>query len=1232
MSVEAKAIESWGRAISRFQLPPETEALLSKTQLKQVEVSIDGSQWNLVVEGSTLLPLTAIETIKNSIRACTNTKPIVTLNQLGQRTKRISPADLWMVTVKTVRAKFPFMGSWLETATWEYGYEMLTITLGSEVATQLMKTRQADLIIRDLWAEHGYGQIDVTVDWDDDLSLDLEEELEAAKDYELQKCLAEIENKADQESPGTYVVVGEPITGVAQPISSLEDLGSSVIIEGYATKWNIHKTKKGKTLVTFDLADEDDAVTVKTLVRKREEEQRALDVSPGTWLRVAGELTFDRFSGEELVWARSIEVIEPKLRRDRAEQKRVELHLHTQMSSLDATTRLEDLFELAAQWGHQAVAITDHGSVQAFPEAYELGCRYGIKVIYGLEGYLVDDGIDPLHEQTPVYHIIILVKNQAGLKNLYRLVTLSHLEYFHRVPRLPRSVLLKHREGLLFGSACEAGELFQAMLLNAPGEELNRRAAFYDFLEIQPRENNAFLIREGRLTEKELLELNKHLVDLGEQLGKPVVATGDVHFLNPNDEVLRRVLLSGQNYSDADFQPPLYFKSTTEMLEEFDYLGQETAYRLVVEVPAAIAAVIDNVQPVPANLSVPSIPGAEAQIEQMARERAAQLYGTPLPNLVAQRLEKELNSIVANGYAVIYLIAHRLVKKSLEDGYLVGSRGSVGSSLVATLCGITEVNPLPPHYRCPKCCYSEFLTDGSIGSGYDLQAKDCPRCATALETDGQDIPFETFLGFKGDKVPDIDLNFSGEYQAKIHRYTEELFGPDRVFRAGTISTIAERTAYGFVKAYADSHGLRPRRAQIDRLVAGLCGIRRTTGQHPGGLMIVPAGQDVLDFSPVQYPADTKSDVRTTHFDYNSISDRLLKLDLLGHDDPTMLKMLEEMTGVSPQSIPLDDAKTMRLFSGVTSLGVTPEDIGSEIGSLGLPEFGTRFVRQMLLATRPKTFSELVRISGLSHGTDVWLNNAQELIQSGEAKLSEVICTRDDIMLFLMQKGLEPAWAFRIMESVRKGKGLSPEMEMLMREKGLPEWYIDSCGKIKYMFPKAHAVAYVMMAVRIGYYKVHFPAAFYASYFSVRLDDFDLELALKGPEQVRAQIAELEAKGNNASAKEKSLLTVLEVVREMFARGLDFLPLDIACSHPTRFLISDQVLLPPLMSAPGLGRTAAENIVAARTERPFSSQEDLRVRGRLARPLVKVLQITGCLGQLPAQEQLDLFQTLSTDNE
>ncbi|MDK2926587.1 MAG: polymerase subunit alpha, Gram-positive type [Bacillota bacterium] len=1221
---------SWQQLVERLAVDQELKNMLLVTSLAGVTVSPDGRHWVLTLQGPCALPAASLHKVEEAVTSLAPSRPAVKIEFIRRETV-VDVGAVWPAITAELIREMPFLHGWLENADWELADGVFSLRLGNRFAAHLFNERGGAAVLRNLLAAHTGSVYQVEVVGEEGGE---PPQFETQPEDELKQYIEEIQEAARKESPAgggentSEVVTGEPISAAPVPLAELRELGSSVVVEGWVTQAEVQKTKKGKTLLAFDLADETDAVSVKVLLKKKAEEEAAAQVGPGRWLRVKGELTFDRFAGEESIWARAIQLVPPREDSDPAPVKRVELHLHTQMSALDATTKLKDLFATLARWQHTAVAITDHGSVQAFPEAYELGRQYGIKVIYGLEGYLVEDGVDPLDDKARVYHIVVLVRNQTGLKNLYQLVTLSHLDYFHRVPRLPRSVLEKYREGLIFGSACEAGEVFQALLGKADEAELRRRAAFYDYLEIQPRGNNAFLLREGRLSESELLALNRRLVALGQEVGRPVVATGDVHFLRPADEVLRRILLAGQKYSDADLQPPLYLKKTEEMLAEFSYLGADTAREVVVEAPRRLAAQVEEVQPVPSDLSAPRIPGAENEIAAMARRRATELYGDPLPEVVAQRLEKELRAIISNGFAVIYLIAQRLVKKSLEDGYLVGSRGSVGSSLVATLCGITEVNPLPPHYRCPECRYSKFVAAGTAGSGFDLPTEDCPRCGHPLIKDGQDIPFETFLGFKGDKVPDIDLNFSGEYQGRIHRYTEELFGHDHVFRAGTISTIAERTAYGFVKAYADQHGLKWRRAQMDRLVAGLTGVRRTTGQHPGGLMIVPDYRDILDFTPVQHPADAKeSDVVTTHFDYHSISSRLLKLDLLGHDDPTVLKMLEELTGVNPRSVPLDDPATLALFSGVEPLGVKAEDIGSEVGTIGLPEFGTRFVRQMLVDTRPTSFSELVRISGLSHGTDVWLGNAQELIKSGRATLAEVICTRDDIMLYLISRGLEPSLAFKTMESVRKGKGLKPEMEEAMVHQGVPEWYIASCRKIKYMFPKAHAVAYVMMAFRIAYFKVHYPAAFYATYFSVRADDFDLALALKGPEAVAAKIAELEAKGNEAAAKEKGLLTVLEVAREMFARGLRFLPLDLSRSHPTRFLITPDGLLPPLVSLPGLGQAAALNIVAAREERPFSSQEDLKRRARLPRSLITLLAQAGCLEKLPANDQLDLFQAL-----
>lgn len=830
-------------------------------------------------------------------------------------------------------------------------------------------------------------------------------------------------------------------------------------------------------------------------------------------------------------------------------------------------------------------------------------------------------------EQVRPNRCTVLVRDKVGLRRLYRLVSASHLEHFHRVPRLPRRLLEEEREGLLIGSGDGEGDLFEAVLRGAPDVEVRERALRYDFIELLPVTAHRGLIARGAAPSEEAIrEVNRRLYALGRELGKPVAATGDVHYLDPKDKVFRAILKASQGQEDES-DNDLHFRTTDEMLAEFAYLGEEAAREVVIDNPRRIAALCQALTPVPEGLFTPEMPGADQEVRDMAYRTAREWYGDPLPDLVARRLERELGAIVGNGYAVIYLIAHKLVKRSLDDGYLVGSRGSVGSSLVATLCRITEVNPLPPHYRCERCRYSEFVVDGSIGSGFDLPDKPCPRCGLPLRKDGHDIPFETFLGFEGDKVPDIDLNFSGEHQAAIHRYTEELFGADHVFRAGTIATVADRTAFGFVKSFLERQGRTARRSELNRLSLGCTGVKRTTGQHPGGMIIVPAGHDITEFTPVQYPADDRAaGMRTTHFDFHSLHDNLLKLDILGHDDPTVLRLLADLTGVDPQTIPFDDPATQSLFRGTDALGLSAEELGSEVGTIGVPEFGTAFVRRMLVETKPRTFSDLVRISGLSHGTDVWTNNAQSLIRDGTATLSEVIPCRDDIMVYLMYRGLEPKLAFRIMESVRKGKGLTPEFEAAMRGHGIPEWYIESCRKIRYLFPKAHAVAYVMMGFRIAWFKVHHPLAFYASYFTVRADEFDADLICQGLPAIRKAMEQIERKvgAGTATAKEKNLQTILEVAKEMLLRGLRFQRVDLYRSDPTRFKIVDGALLPPLRSLQGLGETAAQNITAARAQGPFQSLEDLRARARLSKTVIELLHSHGAVAGLPESNQLVLF--------
>ena len=829
-------------------------------------------------------------------------------------------------------------------------------------------------------------------------------------------------------------------------------------------------------------------------------------------------------------------------------------------------------------------------------------------------------------KKLPLHHIIILAKNQTGIKNLYKLVSMAHLDYFARRPRLPKSIITEYREGLIIGSACEAGQLYKAVLEGKTDGELKEIASFYDYLEIQPIQNNEFLIRKGNVKdEEELRELNRKIYDLGKEMDKPVVATCDCHFLDPNDEVFRRIIMAGQGYGDADNQPPLYFRTTNEMMKEFEYLGEEACREVVIENTQKIADMVEVVKPIPDETFPPKIEGAEEEIRNMTMNKVHSIYGENLPEVVQKRLDKELNSIINNGYAVLYLIAQKLVAKSLEDGYLVGSRGSVGSSFVATMSDITEVNGLPPHYVCPNCKKSEFFLDGSISSGADLPDKNCPECGTKYIKDGHDIPFETFLGFEGDKEPDIDLNFSGEYQAVVHKYTEVLFGKGYVFKAGTIGTVAEKTAYGFVKKYLQERGLVVSQAEIERLTIGCTGIKRTSGQHPGGIMVVPNDNEIYNFCPIQHPADdVNTDIITTHFDYHSISGRLLKLDILGHDDPTVLRMLQDLTGLDPKTIPLNDPKVISLFTSPDALGVTKEELGCEVGSYGLPEFGTKFVRQMLVDTQPKSFADLVRISGLSHGTDVWLNNAQYFIKEGYTTLKDCIATRDDIMVYLMYKDLPPKTAFTIMEKVRKGKGLSEDDEALMREKNVPDWYIESCKRIKYMFPKGHAVAYVMMAVRIAYYKVYYPEAYYTTYFTVRADDFDADLICKGEEAIKAKMEELNSLGNNISVKEKGLLTILEISYEMYKRGLNFLKVDLYKSEATKFKIEEDGIRPPLNALQGVGDNAAKSIVECRVNGEFISKEDLRLRSKVSKTVIETLDNHGCLEGMQESNQLSLF--------
>ena len=1222
------------------------------------------------------------------------------------------------------------------------------------------------------------------------------------------------------------VLYGKLIRTQTEPLKMIDIFEEvrNVVIEGRIFDLETRTMKNtGKLMATVKIADNESAISGTIFTATDEDETALKALKKGTWAKFSGSIEVNRYTNELGLVIRDINKITPVIREDTAENKRVELHLHTNMSVMDATNSASDLVAQAAKWGHSAVAITDHANLQAYPDAYHSGKANNIKILYGVEANLVNDQVNvaynPQHrlleeetyvvfdvettglsaiydqiielaavkmhkgniidtfeefidpgfplsattiqltgitddmvrgsktekqvleafaqfakgtilvahnasfdmgflqtgyekhgiedEQNPVIdtlelsrvlhpqlkshrlntlakrygvaleqhhravydsettghlcwiflkeaasehglvyhdelntnlhpestykngrpsHAVLFAKNQAGLKALFKVVSESNVHYFYREPRIPRSLLMEYREHFLVGSACASGEVFEAMMQKGY-EEAKKKAVLYDYLEIMPKGVYEPLITQELVrNETHLEEIIKNIVKLGKELNIPVVATGNVHYMNKEDSIYREILISSLKNTQVpkDF-PKVHFRTTQEMLEEFAFLGEEVAYEVVVTNSQQISEQIEDITPIRDELYTPKIPGAEDEIRQLSYDKAKELYGEQLPEIVEKRIEKELKSIIGNGFAVIYLIAQKLVHKSNADGYLVGSRGSVGSSLVATLTGITEVNPMPPHYRCPECKYSEFFDDGSYGSGFDLPAKKCPTCGCELKKDGQDIPFETFLGFKGDKVPDIDLNFSGEYQAQAHNYTKVLFGEEYVYRAGTIGTVADKTAFGFVKGYERDRGIEYRQAEIDRLAAGCTGVKRSTGQHPGGIIVIPDYMDVYDFTPIQYPADDQeAEWRTTHFDFHSIHDNVLKLDILGHDDPTVIRMLQDLSGLEPKDIPPDDPEVMKIFSGTEVLGVTPEQIDSQTGTLGIPEFGTKFVRGMLEQTKPTTFAELLQISGLSHGTDVYLGNAEELIRLHGIPLAEVIGCRDDIMVYLIHKGLKDDIAFKIMEGVRKGKGIPEDFQAEMRANNVPEWYIESCLKIKYMFPKAHAAAYVLMALRVAYFKVHQPLLYYCAYFSVRAQDFDIVAMVQGKEMIKARIKEIRDKGMDATAKDNSVLTVLELANEMVERGFSFKMVDVDKSHATNFIIEGNSLIAPLRAISGLGANVAQKIVEAREEQPFLSKKDLATRGKVSKTLIDFMTENNVLDHLPDENQLSLF--------
>ena len=1221
-------------------------------------------------------------------------------------------------------------------------------------------------------------------------------------------------------------------------LSEVTELDTNVCVRGQILDVDEHPTRKGdKIIFGILITDFTDSIKMKLFVKTEEGDEIRSALAKGTFVKVKGSCIYDNFD-RELGLSRIYGVKKATdfrvVREDRSPQKRVELHCHTKMSDMDAVSDVKDIIACAKRWGHKAIAITDHGVVQAFPDAnHAVSPDEDFKVIYGCEGYLVDDLKDIaqnekgqtlsdtyvvfdlettglsitknriieigavkvadgkiverfstfVNPEVPIpyeieqltsikdadvigaptiaqilpefmafcegavlvahnadfdtgfirenclrydlpydftvvdtvalsrallhnlkrfklnqvakelkvsldhhhravddaectaeifiklcerlhaqdvhdlagmnevgrmseeairklrsYHVILLAKNDIGRVNLYRLVSDSHLKYFNRRPLIPKSLLSECREGLIIGSACEAGELYQALLRDTGPEEIARLVEFYDYLEIQPVGNNEFMIRDPKSdieTFDDLREINRRIVKLGEQFRKPVVATCDVHFLNPEDEIYRRIIMAGQKYDDADMQPPLYLHTTEEMLEEFAYLGAEKAFEVVVTNTNRIADMCERISPVRPDKCPPVIEDSDVTLRKICYDKAHEMYGENLPQVVTERLERELNSIISNGFAVMYIIAQKLVWKSNEDGYLVGSRGSVGSSFVATMAGITEVNPLRPHYYCKKCHFSDFDSPEVLAfagrSGCDMPDRICPECGEPLEKDGFDIPFETFLGFKGNKEPDIDLNFSGEYQSNAHKYTEVIFGTGQTFRAGTIGTLADKTAFGFVKNYYLERGIEKRNSEIDRIVKGCVGVRRTTGQHPGGIIVLPHGESIYSFTPIQHPAnDMTTDIITTHFDYHSIDHNLLKLDILGHDDPTMIRMLEDVTGVDAKDIPLTDKQVMSLFSGTQALNVTPEALGCPLGSLGVPEFGTDFVIQMLQDTKPQTFSDLIRISGLSHGTNVWLDNAQTLIKEGKATISTAICTRDDIMTYLIGMGLESELSFTIMEKVRKGKGLTPEYEAEMSAHDVPDWYLESCNKISYMFPKAHAAAYVMMAWRIAWFKIYYPLAYYAAYFSIRATSFDYRLMAMGQDKLKYYMDDFKRRGEagELTKAEQDTQKDMKNVWEMYVRGFEFMPMDIYRAKANRFQIVDGKLMAAINTVGGLGDKVAEQIEEAAKDGPFLSKEDFRNRTKASKTITDNLVELGILEGLPETNQLSIFDLLA----
>ena len=1356
-------------------------------------------------------------------------------NGLSRKSNKDIVKKNWDNILHILKDLSPAIEGWKHNVEYMCIDDTLKIKIPKSMIYDSLKSKNCEYIIRHVFLEEFSIDLKVILEKAVDEKVDIKKILEKM-DKEMEEKVREMQisspKKVKDDEEDKYVIkeevedeniiYGENVNALFEHICDINKNSKTVCITGEIFNIEIKELKNGKILLIADVTDNTSSISCKLFLNDLNQDKVLSKISEGSYVRIKGDVIYDIFKRELTMTISGIRLEEKKPRVDTSDKKRVELHAHTQMSSMDALCNTKKLVKQAATWGHKAIAITDHGVVQAFPEAMDAGKANGIKILYGVEGYLVEDNapiirdandkdlsqtfvvfdlettgfsnkndkiteigavkvknfeivdrfnelinpekdisykvqeltgitndlikdkptieeilprfmefvgdsvlvahnaefdigfinqkckemniefknksVDtlmlsrillphlkrfklnnltkelgvPLHNhhravddaaataqifikfldmlekkgakklsdvnevlggidytKLKTKHITLIAQNLAGIKNLYKIVSDAHVNHFYRAPRILKSVLLEHKEGIIVGSACEAGEVFQAVKQNKNDDEIKEIIDLYDYIEVMPIDNNRFMIRNGEVKdEDELRDLNRRMIEVAKKFNKIPVATGDVHFIEKHEAVFRRVLKYAQGFGVDDEETYLHFRTTDEMLEEFKYLGEELAYEVVVENSNKVADMVEDFLPIPNETFPPVIEGSDTELREMCYNKANRIYGDPLPDVVKKRLDRELNSIISNGYAVMYIIAQKLVTKSLADGYLVGSRGSVGSSLAATMSDITEVNPLPAHYICENedCKYSYFYAVGEWGSGVDLPDKDCPKCGRKLKKDGHDIPFEVFLGFEGDKEPDIDLNFSGSYQPVIHKYTEELFGEGHVYRAGTIGTVADKTAYGYAKKYVEENDLDVTGAEVLRLAKGCTGVKRTSGQHPGGVMVIPNYKEVYDITPIQYPAnDVNCGVITTHFDYHSISGRILKLDILGHDVPTIIRMIEDITGLDATTIPLDDKETMSIFTSTEALGVTPEEINCPIGSLAIPEFGTSFVRQMLLDTKPTTFAELVRISGLSHGTDVWLNNAQDLVVDKVVEFKDVISTRDDIMNYLLFKGLPPKMAFTIMENVRKGKGLKPEFIEEMNKHDVPQWYIDSCQKIKYMFPKAHAVAYVMMSFRLAYYKVHYPAAFYATYFTTKAQDFDADLIVKGLDSIKQKIQEIHELGNDATAKDKTMLTVLEVALEMYARKIKIIPVDIYKSDATKFIVvDDTTILPPMIALQGVGENAAINIQNERENGEFISKEDLRKRTKISKTVVETLSNHGSLNNMSEKNQLSLF--------